>query len=229
MHVLDEPVWTALTTHHNHLAIGGGAALRYPPDISPLAAVLTDDTASLLQLSSLFAPGETIVMVRKAPVAMPPGFAPVTMARLVQMVAIRSFDLSADPRVERLTSVDEDQIYDLATLARPGPFARHTMRLGEFWGIKQDGRLVAMAGERLRQENWVELSGVCVEPGQRGQGYARLLSSHVTARIADRGEKSYLHCLESNEPAISLYRSLGYEIRATMNVIFAVRTDEEVR
>ncbi|RYG61830.1 GNAT family N-acetyltransferase, partial [bacterium] len=150
MHVLDEPVWTALTTRHKHLAIGGGSALRYPPNLSPLAAVLTDDTASMLQLSSLFAPGETIVMVRKAPVAVPPGFTPATIARLVQMVATRSFDLSTDPRVERLTSIDEDQIFNLATLARPGPFARHTMRLGEFWGIKQDGRLVAMAGERLR-------------------------------------------------------------------------------
>lgn len=223
MHVLDHPIWNALSANHRHLAIGDDRALRYQPDISPFVATADDDARSLAELAGLVAADETVVIVRKAPIALSPDLVATNAARALQMVAERPLDPPGDARLERLGPDDERQIYDLAILTRPGPFARHTMRLGEFWGVKQGGRLVAMAGERLRQGNWTELSGVCVHPDARGQGLARLLSAHVTARIAARGERPYLHCFETNAPAIALYESLGYATREVMNVTVATR------
>jgi predicted GNAT family acetyltransferase len=106
----------------------------------------------------------------------------------------------------------------LATLTRPGPFAPRTPELGEFWGIKDGDTLVAMAGERMRQPGFTELSGVCTHPDARGQGLARLLSSWVVHRIASRGETPYLHAYASNTQAIDLYRSLGFIVARTMHV-----------
>jgi hypothetical protein len=44
------------------------------------------------------------------------------------------------------------------------------LSLGDFWGIKIGGRLIAMAGERMKQPGYTELSGVCTHPDFRGKG-----------------------------------------------------------
>lgn len=75
-----------------------------------------------------------------------------------------------------------------------------------------------MAGERMKQEGFTELSGVCTHPDARGRGLARLLSAWVAARIATRGETPYLHAYASNAAAIELYRSLGFTLHREMHV-----------
>jgi predicted GNAT family acetyltransferase len=107
---------------------------------------------------------------------------------------------------------------DLATLTRPGPFSLKAQALGEFHGVRIDGRIAAMAGERMKQEGYAELSGVCVHPDFRGRGLARLLSIYVTHRIRARGETPYLHAWASNTPAITLYEKIGYGTRVRLNV-----------
>lgn len=133
MHALDDPIWSALNLNHKHLAIGGAAALRYPPDISPFAAVASDDADALRALARLCTPGASVVLVSKAPIALPATLTATATARVLQMVATQPLASSGDPRLERLGEADEAAIYDLASLTKPGPFVRHTMRLGEFW------------------------------------------------------------------------------------------------
>ena len=67
-------------------------------------------------------------------------------------------------------------------------------------------------------DGYVEVSGVCVAEAARGQGLARLLSQHVAAGIAAAGDVPFLHAFASNDAAIGLYRSLGFEPRAAMQV-----------
>jgi predicted GNAT family acetyltransferase len=93
-----------------------------------------------------------------------------------------------------------------------------TPALGEFWGIKDAGVLVAMAGERMKHEGFTEVSGVCTHPHARGRGLGRALSAHVAARISARGDTPYLHAYASNTAAIELYRSLGFAIHRQMYV-----------
>jgi predicted GNAT family acetyltransferase len=106
----------------------------------------------------------------------------------------------------------------LATATQPGPFFARTHELGTFWGVKVDGRLVAMAGERMKPPGYTEVSGVCTDPGHRGKGYAALLSRTVATQIMARGETPMLHAYASNTPAIRLYEQLGFELRTHVNV-----------
>src|SRR5579885_1812216 len=114
----------------------------------------------------------------------------------------------------------------LATLTEPGPFLTRTHTMGSFLGIRIGGRLAAMAGERLRFPGHTEVSGVCTHPDFRGRGLARRLSMRVAARIESRGEQAFLHAWSANRPAISLYESLGFEIRAELGVkVFERQSD----
>jgi predicted GNAT family acetyltransferase len=109
-----------------------------------------------------------------------------------------------------LTSADAPQMVELATLTKPGPFALHTHELGDYIGIRRAGKLVAMAGERMRAPGYTEVSAVCTHPDHVGHGYARGLMVEIMQRILARGETPFLHVRSQNTHAIDLYRRLGY-------------------
>jgi predicted GNAT family acetyltransferase len=123
-----------------------------------------------------------------------------------------------DYEIVPLTDADAPQMLALATLTQPGPFFAHTHRLGSFFGIKRDRTLVAMAGERMKLPGFTEVSGVCTHPDHRGHGYGEALSRLVAGLILDRGETPFLHAYAHNEGAISLYRRLGFTLRARMQM-----------
>jgi predicted GNAT family acetyltransferase len=104
--------------------------------------------------------------------------------------------------------------------SQAGPFFSRTHQLGDFIGVRVDGQLVAMAGQRMRPDGYTEASGVCVHPDHRGKGYAARLLREVTATILATGEKAFLHSYANNATAIGLYESLGYRGRA--EVMFTI-------
>jgi predicted GNAT family acetyltransferase len=110
-------------------------------------------------------------------------------------------------------------------LTKPGPFTLRAHALGEFFGVKIDGRLVAMAGERMKTAGFTEVSGVCTHPDFQGRGLGKLLSIFVTHRVLDRGETPFLHAFATNNAAIKLYESIGFELRTMMNVAM-IRAEE---
>ncbi len=222
--MLDRPAWTALTTLHAHLAEGGDLARRYDPSIVPFAATRDDSPECLAALAALPAPGEAMLFLQADPVALPANLTATLEADGVQMIAREHLPEVEDPLIGQLGEVDAADMLELATLTKPGPFTLKALRLGGFWGIRRDGRLVAMAGERMKQPGFTEISGVCTHPDARGNGYARLLSLFVAGRIAAHGERPYLHAWASNATAIRLYESLGFTLRRTMHVTMAVRT-----
>jgi predicted GNAT family acetyltransferase len=220
--MLERPVWTALTTRQASFSIGGDHARRFVPEVGSLASARDDSPESLLALAEL-AP---VLLLQADPIVVPPGTVAVTTAAGVQMIASRIVDAPIDDRIERLTEADAPAMLALATLTKPGPFAARTPSLGEFWGVKDGGVLVAMAGERMKQDGFTEVSGVCTHPDARGRGLARLLSAWVAARIAARGETPYLHAYASNTAAIELYRSLGFALHKTMHVAAIARAND---
>ena len=108
---------------------------------------------------------------------------------------------------------DAAEVLALATLTRPGPFVARTPELGDFVGVKLDGRLVAMAGERMKPDGFTEVSGVCTHPDHRGRGYAAALMRVVMGRIRGRGEVPFLHAYAENRGAIGIYEGLGFRFR----------------
>lgn len=216
--LLDRPIWGALTTRHEALACGDGRARRYQPGILPFAASVGDDPQALADLAELARPGETLLFLQADPVAVSDGFEVLTTAPGVQMIADAfSFPLPDDAIVP-LGMADAEEMLALATLTKPGPFSLRSQELGRFWGVREGGRLVAMAGERMKQPGYTELSGVCTHPDHRGRGYARRLSLHVAARIIEGGETPYLHAYASNIAAIALYEAIGFTLRCPMYV-----------
>jgi predicted GNAT family acetyltransferase len=120
-----------------------------------------------------------------------------------------------------LGAADVPEMLDLVARTRPGPFLPRTVELGTYLGIRRQGALVAMAGERLHPPGWTEISAVCTDPDHRGQGLAARLVLAVAAGIKDRGETPFLHTSAGNANAIRLYESLGFRLRRTTKFMTA--------
>ena len=218
--LLDRPIWSALTTHHRYLAHCVGNARFYPEDISPFAATRDNDIANL---EALGRPADCrrgeIMLMQAGPIAYPDTLRRISIAPAIQMIADRAIDRPDVTDEVRLVARDAPEMLTLARLAKPGPFGPGTHRLGAFWGLRERGRLIAMAGERLRQPGFTEVSGVCVHPEHRGRGHARRLVALVAADIQARGETPYLHSLSANLTAIRVYRRLGFRTRCDMQTV----------
>lgn len=220
-HPLDRPVWSALTSRQAALACGDGRALRYDPAYGVFAAAADAGPDSLAALAALNPPEGGLATVEARPLPPPPGAAVAGVGELVQMTAKALTPGGPAPAFEPLDDADAPQMLALARLTRPGPFFARTHQLGHFIGVKLDGRLVAMAGERMKPDGFTEVSGVCTHPDFRGRGYAGALMRETAARILARGETPFLHAYASNRGAIGLYQSLGFRLRSaiTMTVL----------
>lgn len=221
---LDRPVWSALSGGHRHLALGGEAARRYPRTIGPFAALADASPEAWTALAALLDPGEAVMLVTPDLPAPGAGLAATPLDPVLQMVATRDPGPSALPFAV-LGEDDAAGMRALAWLTNPGPFAERTHELGEFLGIRLDGQLAAMAGERMRPSGAVEASAVCVHPDHRGKAYARHLLAERTRRILARGDQPFLHVYPSNKGAIALYESLGYVVRTQLHLTRVTRED----
>jgi ribosomal protein S18 acetylase RimI-like enzyme len=215
--LLDNPIWSALTTEHAHLAMGRTDARRYPDEIGPLSGMPEQSDAGYAAMASLAGPGGVVALFFREKPRPPAEWTLVRGGELVQMVAERPklVEIAAPAGVElrKLTSADAPAMVELATLTEPGPFRLRTMELGTFFGILADGRLLAMAGKRMHVPGWVEVSGVCTHPEARGRGYARLLMSCVMEEIIADAKTPFLHAFANNVGAIRVYEDLGFVVR----------------
>lgn len=222
-HPLDRPAWRALTSRQTAYALGDGNARRFDPAYGPLTGAPDELPDSLADLARLPHGPEGLWLVQADPVPAPPGMTVTGTGEVVQMVAERMVEGGAKIAFTPLTDADAPEMLALATLTKPGPFAQHTNRLGDFIGIRQDGVLIAMAGERMRPEGFTEVSGICTLPEHRGRGLAAGLTRVVMKRILDRGETPFLHSYASNTGAIGLYETLGFRVRRAMNLTVLTR------
>ena len=225
--LLDRPVWSSLCTAHAELSLGGDLARRYKPDVNRFASARDDSEAALQALARLVQPSDPVFILQVPDIRIPSDLIAIKQATGVQMIAeapVAPPDEATD--IVALSDRDAAEMLALATLTEPGPFLRHTHRMGRFFGIRIDGRLAAMAGERFHFPGYTEVSGVCTHPDFRGRGLARRLSRHVAAGIAARGEAAFLHAWKSNEAAIALYRALGFRWRRDVNVAVLERASD---
>lgn len=225
LHPLDRAVWNALTGPQSDKALGDARAWRLEPRHGLFAASADGSDESLAALAALvrdhgdaawFEPGE------------PPALDGVAVPRsavCLQMAAERPVEAGRTPSFEivDLTDADAPEMLALATATEPGPFFSHTHRLGRFVGVREDGVLIAMAGERLRPAGFTEVSAVCTLPRHRGRGLAGALMRVVARRIQARGDTPFLHSYATNAGAIALYEALGFATRREVTVAFLTR------
>lgn len=222
MNPLDRPIWTALTTVQAQLAVGDGRARAYRYEFAPFVASIDDANESLADLADLLSPDTPSILIQSACGPLPRFVNLVSEAIGVQMVASGAIPAPLGLKAIALGDADAAEMRALTELTRPGPFRERTNRLGQFWGVRESGRLMAMAGERMKLPGFSEVSGVCTHPGARGRGLGRALSQLIAHQIAERGETPMLHAYADNAAAIALYHSLGFAIRSEMRVL-AVR------
>jgi ribosomal protein S18 acetylase RimI-like enzyme len=205
---LPPPTWAALTGPQACYAEAAGDAARFPSDMSPFGALADPaDPAGWRDLATL-----TDEALLTAPaLSAGPGWEATFSLPGVQMVGTGMTGADV-PEAVLLTETDVPEILDLVERTRPGPFAKRTIEMGRYLGIRREGRLIAMAGERLRPPGWTEVSAVCTDPEFRGQGLAARLTLAVAAGILERGELPFLHAASTNTDAIRLYERLGFEV-----------------
>ena len=218
IHPLDHPVWHALITRQQALAEGGTLARRYPPDVAPFAAMADTSPQGFAALGALMSPSDIAVLFTPDPVAAPAEFKVLLAKTGVQMVGTPAETSAGTADIVTLGADDVPAMMELTKLTKPGPFAPRTHELGTFLGIRIDGQLVAMAGERMKPANYTEMTAICVHPDFRGRGYAQVLLGAVARQILARGEIPFLHVFSDNDSAIALYRRQGMEIRRSLCV-----------
>ena len=213
---LDNPAWSALTSRHAHLAIGDGPVRRYPAEVSPFAAIETPN--ALPVLAERMAEGETAVLWSPDELQAPEGLELMVHFPILQMAAFdfRPADVTDD--AEPLTTANVDEMIELTTLMKPGPFASRTIEMGSYIGVFEKDRLVAMAGERMKPADFTEISAICVHPDFQGRRHARRLTSILAKRILADSRVPFLNVLPENTTAIGLYESLGFTLRRRLHV-----------
>ncbi|RVW09052.1 GNAT family N-acetyltransferase [Prescottella agglutinans] len=219
---LDHPVHFSLAGAHAHLSRTVGRAGTYAEEVSTFCSVPADpEPADWDDLARLLGPGGFADLF-SCPELPPAHWDPVFSLDGLQMVAppatdwrpvATEDDVPAGCALVELGPADLPEMLELVTETRPGPFWPRTPEFGTYLGIRQNGTLVAMAGERLRPPGWTEISAVCTAPAARGQGHAARLVRELTDRISARGDRAFLHVAGTNTQAISVYRGLGFRPR----------------
>lgn len=234
MHPLDNVIWQALTTRQNRFAEVYEGARRFPREVTALSAFAEPTSESYRSLAGLVGPGGTAGLFLDAPFPDAPfeardGWELAGGAPLLQMVSENAHGngdsrspagLEHGVEVVELGPQDSPEMVELTMLTKPGPFGSRTHELGTYLGIRREGKLVAMAGERLKVPGHTEVSAVCTHPHCLGRGYAAILMGEVMRRIRDRGETTFLHVRQDNLRAIALYERIGFRERIRLH--FAV-------
>ena len=216
---LDRPVWNMLTGPQAALAQGSAEAWRLDPGYGPFAAARDHSGEAQAALAALLrGADDAIWVVEPEAWPAPTGTRVVSTWPLVQMVADNPAAVRADdPECRLLDDGDVAEMTALALGTVPGPWGDKTRRYGQFYGVRRDGKLAAMAGERMRPApGFAEVSAVCTWPDYRGQGLAGALIRRVMAGFAARGDVPFLHAYAGNAGAIALYESLGFRVRSAM-------------
>jgi len=220
--MLDNPAYASLCGAHARFAQVRGRARRYPDDVAPFLALPSPPSAQDWQdAAALVAPG-TYVAGRYGATELPDGWRAVQAFDLVQMTEARVTGMDCVEAIP-LGGTDVPEMLDLVAETEPGPFLARTVELGDYLGIRRDGALVAMAGERFHLDGWTEISAVCTRPDHRGQGLSSRLVGALIAGIQRRSERAFLHVMSTNTGAIGLYETLGFRVRQQARLTVVMR------
>lgn len=225
-HPLDNPAWNALTGPHAAFAVGAGGARRYGPGFASIAGFSDLGQPDLAALLPWSAPGDQFSCQGVDPQALAPHWSLEGEIALHQMLWHGPEPtVEADlPDLTELGSADWPAMRALVDLTQPGPFGERSLDLGRFVGVVREGHLLAMAGERMAVDEFVEISAVCTHPEHRGRGLASALVLALVRRLAAEGKRPFLHVVAANEGAVRVYQRLGFAVRNTVTLQIVKRT-----
>jgi ribosomal protein S18 acetylase RimI-like enzyme len=225
--LLDNPAWHALCGPQRPWAIRKGKACRFTSETAPFFAIHDTTAEAYADLGDILGDAPEARLFRARAEAVPAGWTKTRDRPILQMVlpadAATDLDAAMMPALTALGADDAGDMLCLAERCKPGPFAARTRELGTYLGIRVNGRLAAMAGERFRLPGYSEISAVATDPDFRGRGYGRLLTAALAARQRTRNETPFLHVFPDNLAAIGLYRAMGFQERTLLRIVWLAR------
>lgn len=223
--VLDSPAWSALIGAHARFAEGDEFVKRYANDVSPFVGVVSWDEPRIWDsLIDLFGYGADVSLSHFAG-ELPAGWTETSRGDGVQLLATDRVTGEPFDEAIELGADDAEDMLAIVGRNRPGPFLPRTHELGRYVGVRREGRLVAMAGERLHADGFTEISAVSVDDDFRRQGLASALTLDIAYGIRQRGDVPFLHASGANTSAIATYEKLGFRLRRKVTFLRA-RTPE---
>ena len=208
---LDNPVWHSLNETHRNFSINYDNLKCYDPEFCPFGGYGNSNN-SIEEIASYAKRINNFFIVGNKPV-FSKDLALKNELVCLQMIMNGNTSVEVQEEIVKLNHHYEEALFKLVNLVQPGYFKNKTSQLGDYYGIFQNGNLVAAAGERMKMDDFVEVSAIVTHPEHTGKGYAKQLTAHVVNKISDQHKTPYLHVAETNTGAISLYRKLGFEIR----------------
>lgn len=216
--VLDNPVYHALCTGDAHLTLGTENVKYFDEEVSPFAGFNETYNSGFEDLHDLLPAGRKILYATRKTSKKPKQWEVLHEIEGLQFV----YEGESNPYTnsERLVALNKnhaEEMVQLAALTKPGPFNLRTIEFGYYFGIFEDNRLVAMAGQRLHAGDYSEISAVCTHPDYLGKGFAASLIEHQLCLIRDQNKIPFLHVRADNFRAIALYERLHFKKNGPMN------------
>jgi GNAT superfamily N-acetyltransferase len=220
--LLDDPFWSALQTVQRPFAMGNSHIKKFRADVLPFVG-LERYEENLMHEIEPFVERNEAIFVKDAFPSFPPNWHILNRLPVIQMICTKPFEIGMhDAEIVPLGEDDYRQLFELVSLVQPGYFKQQTHLLGKYYGIKKQGILVAVAGERLKIDGFIEVSAVCTLPGHTGKGYAQQLMALLCKQIFETGNIPFLHVLETNARAVKLYGFLNFTKRMDFPLIKAM-------
>jgi len=212
---LDNPVWHSLLETHKQFSISYANLKCYIPDCCSFGSFEKkfepkDDISNQIDEYANLTDNFFIVGER-------PGFSGGIGLKnelvCAQMIIEHIISFEPEEHIVRLNSKYDQSLFDLVNLVQPGYFKEKTVLMGDYYGIFKDDQLIAVTGERMKMNDFTEVSAVVTHPHYTGRGFAKQLVSHTVNRILSQNKIPYLHVAEKNIVAIKLYETLGFKTR----------------
>ena len=134
------------------------------------------------------------------------------------MIIYDKIDYAIEDEIVLLEGKHLEAILGLVKIVYPEYFKRETASLGNYFGIFKNNQLVAITGERIRMDGFIEVSAVITHPDHTGKGYAKQLVAHAVNAIINKKNTPFLHVSEANFGAIKLYEKLGFRTRRKISL-----------
>lgn len=219
-HILDNPIWNALTTGNKKMAIGTQNVKYIQRDVGLFAGMKRNSQKALNELHGLLPAGSKIILFTPKEIIIPNSWSIIAARPLLQMVCTKKQTaVKGSKKIVRLTNKHIPAMLRLTHMTNPGPFFKRTIAFGNYEGIFNGRQLVAMTGQRLQAGAYAEVSAVCTHPKHTGKGYAAQLLQSQLDKIFAVSKIPFLHVYPDN-PACFLYKKMGFKIRKQMMVYF---------
>lgn len=223
--LLDNPIWQALNTTHAVFNEGNEQLKYFYPEISPFVAMARWDEEDMTYLKTHLPTDRGFFYIIRDKIQLPDSCRKAFTIPLWQMVMEQHVPFVVkDVNIQLLDNSHIPAMIELTALTRPGPFSQRTIEFGNYIGIFENDRLVAMAGERLKVPGYTEVSAICTHPDATGKGYGAALLSAACSRILENGQTPFLHVRNDNARAIKMYEKAGFSIRCEMDFAIFKKT-----